>query len=152
MEVSPDTTQTEDRTKFKRETIQQLLGSLRSARADYNHIRICISMWQSFALVDQRGTVVAIHDDITNAFQILKDLRGYAMDVHEDQRPSYDIIAWKWSVPLHPDNERSIYVHPDIWVKAPEGFKSPITTENPDGLVLASNINPFDERFEVYYP
>ena len=150
MAITPETTQAEDRLKFKRETIQQLLGSLRSARANYNHIRICISMWQSFALVDQRGTVCCICDDITNAFQVLKELRGYAMDEHEDQRPSYDIIAWKWSAPLDPEKERSIYVHPDVWVKAPDDM--PKYAENTDNLMLASNVNPRNEKFEVYYP
>ena len=152
MTISPNTTQAEDRLRFKRETINQLLRSRKAAQNEYNHIRICVSMWQSFALVDQLGTVCCICDDITNAFQVLKDLRGYAMDVHEDQRPSYDIIAWKWSVPLDPEKERSIFVHPDIWVKPSKGFESPITTENPNGLVLASNVNPFDDKFEVYYP
>jgi len=72
------------------------------------------------------------------------------MDEHEDQRPSYDIIAWKWSTPLDPEKERSIYVHPDVWVKAPDDM--PKYPENTDNLILASNVNPRDERFEVYYP
>ena len=152
MTISPNTTQAEDRSKFKRETIHQLLISKRDIQNEYNHIRICISMWQSFALVDQRGTIWGIHDDLTQAVKDCDEMASLAEDEHEDQRTCYTLIAWKWPVPLDPDKKRSIYVFPDIWVKAPEGFESPITTENPDGLVLASNVNPFDDKYEVYYP
>ena len=157
MEISPDTKQTEDRSKFKRETIRQLLSSRRSARIEYNHIRICISMWQSFALVDQRGTIWAIYDDLTEAVKGCVDHNSaeeedYQGDGHEDGRTHYTLIAWKWSVPLDPEKERSIYVHPDIWVKASKDFPVFKVTANTDDLVLASNVNPFDDKFEVYYP
>jgi hypothetical protein len=109
-------------------------------------------MWQSFALVDQRGTIWGIHDDLTQAVKDCDEMASLAEDEHEDQRNHYTLIAWKWPVPLDPEKERSIYVFPDIWVKASKGFESPITTENPDGLVLASNVNPFDDKYEVYYP
>ena len=114
-------------------------------------------MWQSFALVDQRGTIWEIYDDLTEAvkgcvdhnYSEEEDCQG---DGHEDGRTHYTLIAWKWPVPLDPDKERSIYVHPDIWVKAPKGWSFPIITGNTDGLVLASNVNPFDDKYEVYYP
>ena len=152
MTITPDTTQTEDRSKFKRETIHQLLSSKRDIQNEYNHIRICISMWQSFALVDQRDTIWAIYDDLTEAVKGCVYHNSSEEGEHEDQRNCYTLIAWKWPVPLDPEKERSIYVHPDIWVKAPKGWSFPIITGNTDGLVLASNVNPFDDKFEVYYP
>jgi len=152
MTITPETTEVEDRAEIKRQTLKELIANQHSARATYNHVRLCLSMWQSFALVDQRGTIWAIYDELTEAIKGCVDHNSAAEDEHEDQRNCYTLVAWKWPVPLDPDKKRSIYVHPDIWVKASEGWPAPRITANTDDLVLASNVNPFDDKYEVYYP
>ena len=157
MTITPETTQAEDRSNFKRETIHNLLSSRRERQIEYNHIRICISMWQSFALVDQRGTIWAIYDDLTEAVRGCVDHNSaeeeeYQDYGHDDGRRHFTLIAWKWPVPLDPNKERSIYVHPDIWVKASKDHPVFKITANTDDFVLASNVNPFDDKYEVYYP
>ena len=109
-------------------------------------------MWQSFALLDQRGTVWGIYDDLEKEVEGCVDHNEAEEDKHEDQRTYYTLIAWKWAVPLNPDKERSIYVHPDIWVKCPKDWRVPTITANEDNLMLANNVDPCDERFHVYYP
>lgn len=152
MTISPKTTESEDRADVKRQTLKELIANKHSAQATYNHIRLCLSMWQSFALVDQRGSIWAIYEDLTEAIKGCVNHNDSAEDEHEDQRNCYTLIAWKWPVPLDPDKKRSIYVHPDVWVKAYEGWPSPKIDANTDDLILASNINPFDDKYEVYYP
>ena len=107
-------------------------------------------MWQSFALVDQRDTIWAIYDDLTEAVKGCVYHNSSEEGEHEDQRNCYTLIAWKWPVPLDPEKERSIYVHPDIWVKSPDVY--PTVTANTDRFMLARNVDPTDARFEVYCP
>ena len=153
MTISPEITQAEDRINFKREQIQHLLKLRKSALIEYNHIRACVSMWQTFALVDQRGTVWAIYDDPHEAAKGCDDHNTTSLEENgEDQCSHYTLIAWKWPVPLDPGKERSIYVHPDIWVKCPEDWR-PRITANEDSFMLANNIDPCNDRFEVFrYP
>ena len=142
----------EARTKAKRKTIRQLLGSKRFAEAEYNHIRLCLSLWQSFALINHRGLVESIYDDATQAKKDLKetiDRLSFEVEGHE-KLPDCHIIAWKWPVQLDAGKDRSIYVHPDIWVKSPDDY--PTVTANTDRFMLASNVDPTDARFEVYCP
>lgn len=150
MEATEIPTKEEKLETKNRNVLHELLKVKRQAVNDLNHIDACLASWQSYAIVCSFGEIQEIHEHWFDAVKAVNRLNENVEDYYEDQRVYYRAVPWKWNFPLDPDDDKSILVHPDIWVS--QASSTPYITRISDGYQLIGHISPADPRLQIFNP